>query len=373
MEYRLHESQILHSGQILDCAEQGGDGMTITELVKRAYELGASDLHLVHGLPPYFRIDGQICEDGLERLTDAECMLYAKVLAGSRFGTLVQNGELDGGCKIADIRCRLNVFMQQGHYSSVIRLLRDKIPKLDELGLPDAVAEFPWYRQGIVLVTGEAGSGKSTTLASILDHINHTQQKHILTLEDPVEYIYTPDKCVINQRAVGKDTKSFSNGLRAALREDPDVILVGQMHDPDTIEAALTAAEMGHLVFGTVHTNSAADSVDRIVGVFPADRQQQIRQQLSMTLRAVLSQELLPRKYGGGRVLACEVMKVDGAIRDLIREGRTPCIQNSIQMTEAAGNILMEHTLESLFEKGQISIETYQSALHNPFRTKEES
>ena len=199
----------------------------------------------------------------------------------------------------------------------------------------------------------------------MLNRINHSERKHILTLEDPIEYVYTPDKCVINQREIRRDTASFASGLRAALREDPDVILVGEMRDLETIETALTAAETGHLVFGTVHTNSAADSIDRIVDVFPAERQQQIRLQLSMTLRAVLSQQLLP-KVGGGRVVCCEVMKVDGAIRNLIREGKTPQIVNAIQTTGNMGNILMDRALQSLLNAGTISKETWQAALRDP-------
>ena len=270
---------------------------------------------------------------------------------------------MDLALTIADVRCRVNLFRQQGVYSAAIRLLNDHIPRLDELGLPEVVQEFCTCNQGLVLITGETGSGKSTTLAALLDQINHTQHSHILTLEDPVEYIYTPDQCLINQREVGRDTMSFAAGLRAALREDPDVILVGEMRDLDTIQTALTAAETGHLVFGTVHTNSAADSIDRIVDVFPAERQQQIRLQLSMTLKAVLSQQLLPRAQGGGRVLACEVMKTDDAIRNLIREGKTPQIQNAIQTSGAIGNILMDRSLQNLYRSGAISRQTMEGAL----------
>ena len=273
-------------------------------------------------------------------------------------------GEADLALTIAGVRCRLNLFRQQGCWSAAIRLLNEHIPDLSELGLPAVVSDFPAYSQGLVLITGETGSGKSTTLAAVLNQINRQEAKHILTLEDPIEYVYTPDRCIINQREVGKDTQSFAAGLRAALREDPDVILVGEMRDLETIETALTAAETGHLVFGTVHTNSAADSIDRMVDVFPAQRQQQIRLQLSMTLKAVLSQQLLP-KVGGGRVLACEVMKVDGAIRNLIREGKTPQIANAIQTTGAAGNILMDRCLQNLRASGVITEETFRSALRD--------
>lgn len=344
--------------------------MTLTELVQKAYEEEASDIHLVCGLPPRFRVDGTIRDADSVILTDLDCEKYAVQMTGDSFQALNNVGEVDLAMTIANVRCRLNVFQQQGHYSAAIRLLNDRIPKMSELGLPSVVEEFPLYNQGIVLITGETGSGKSTTLAAILNHINLTQNKHILTLEDPVEYVYQPEKCVINQREIGKDTKSFAAGLRAALREDPDVILVGEMRDLDTIETALTAAETGHLVFGTVHTNSAADSIDRIVNVFPAERQQQIRMQLSMTIKAVLSQQLLPRKAGHGRVLACEVMKADGAIRNLIREGKTPQIENSIQNSGSVGNILMDRALYKLYTSGEISKETYEGALRDPVAAK---
>ena len=334
------------------------------EYVTRARAAGASDIHLVAGLTPRCRVDGAIRPLGEEILTPLQCEELVQELAGGELATLRVVGEADLALTIAGVRCRLNLFRQQGGWSAAIRLLNEHIPDLSELGLPKVVSDFPAYSQGLVLITGETGSGKSTTLAAILNQINRQEAKHILTLEDPIEYIYTPDRCVINQREVGKDTQSFAAGLRAALREDPDVILVGEMRDLETIETALTAAETGHLVFGTVHTNSAADSIDRMVDVFPAQRQQQIRLQLSMTLKAVLSQQLLP-KAGGGRVLACEVMKTDGAIRNLIREGKTPQIANAIQTTGAAGNILMDRCLQNLRTAGVISEETFRAALRD--------
>lgn len=338
--------------------------MTVEELVAKAALDGASDIHLVRGLTPRYRVDGEIREMDGGVLTAQQCEDFARELAGADFNRARAAGEVDLAMTIAGVRCRLNLFQQQRAWSAAIRLLKDHIPELSELGLPAAAAEFPDYSQGLVLITGETGSGKSTTLAAILERINRKECKHILTLEDPIEYVYTPDRCVINQREVGKDTQSFAAGLRSALREDPDVILVGEMRDLETIETALTAAETGHLVFGTVHTNSAADSIDRIVDVFPAARQQQIRLQLSMTLKAVLSQQLLPR-VGGGRVLACEVMKTDGAIRNLIREGKTPQIINAIQTTGAVGNILMDRCLQNLRSAGTITEETYRSALRD--------
>ena len=338
--------------------------MTVEAYIEKAKRDGASDVHLVRGLTPRCRIDGSIREMDTAPLTVEDCLQAARELAGDQLRQAEAVGELDMAETIAGIRCRVNLFRQQDAWSAAIRLLNDHIPDLSELGLPKVVGEFPDYSQGIVLITGVTGSGKSTTLAAMLNQINRTEAKHILTLEDPIEYVYTPDKCVINQREIGRDTKSFAAGLRAALREDPDVILVGEMRDLETIETALTAAETGHLVFGTVHTNSAADSVDRIVDVFPTGRQQQIRLQLSMTLKAVLSQQLLPRE-GGGRVLACEVMKTDGAIRNLIREGKTPQIANSIQTSGGVGNILMDKALNALFAAGTISKETYRAALRD--------
>ena len=338
--------------------------MTVNELIAKALRDKASDVHLVCGLTPRYRVDGELREMSPEVLTAQRCEEIARELMGNVYDTALEVGEADLAQTIAGVRCRLNLFRQQGAWSAAIRLLNEHIPDMSELGLPKVAAEFPAYSQGLVLITGETGSGKSTTLAAVLNQINKNECKHILTLEDPIEYVYTPARCVINQREMGRDTKSFAAGLRAALREDPDVILVGEMRDLETIETALTAAETGHLVFGTVHTNSAADSIDRIVDVFPAERQQQIRLQLSMSLKAVLSQQLLP-KVGGGRVLAAEVMKVDGAIRNLIREGKTPQIVNAIQTTGSVGNILMDRCLQNLRAAGTITEETYRAALRD--------
>ena len=253
------------------------------------------------------------------------------------------------------IRIRVNLFRQQGHISAALRILSSRIPSLDSLGLPPPVMAFPEFNRGIVLVTGETGSGKSTTLAAILEAINCTREAHIVTLEDPVEYVYEPNQCIINQREIGRDTRSYSDALRAVLREDPDVILIGEMRDRDTIETALTAAETGHLVFSTLHTNSAADSIDRIVNVFPTNFQNQIRMQLSTCLRAVLSQQLLVRKTGKGRVAACELMMVTPAIRNLIREGKTPQIANSMATSAAEGSITMDNSLIRLWKSQAIS------------------
>lgn len=333
-------------------------------------ESGASDIHLVYGLPPRMRRDGSLVSmPGVAPLGDDECVAYATDLIGEeKFLELQQakGGEVDLSKSYAGTRVRGNVFYQQGHLSCSIRLLRDEIPQIESLGLPPIVSTFANLKRGIVLVTGVTGSGKSTTLASILQRINESRNDHIITLEDPIEYVYKPKKCVINQRAIGEDTQDYKKALRAVLREDPDVVLIGEMRDNETIEIALTAAETGHLVFATVHTASAADTVDRIVEAFPSDKQKQVRMQLSQTLQAVLSQQLLPLKNGIGRVCACEVMIVDHAIRNLIREGKTPQIENAIATSAEKGGITMDNTLKFLATSGVIAPEVAIKSARNP-------
>lgn len=332
--------------------------VTIEKLIAEVNSNGGSDLHLVRGLPPKYRKDGRLLSLGETALTEEACEGYARQLAGEGYETIKEIGELDLARSFGTVRVRVNLFRQQGCVSAAIRLLREEIPELSALGLPPAALELPGKRHGIVLVTGETGSGKSTTLAAILQEINRTREAHIVTLEDPVEYIYQPDKCIINQREIGRDTESYGQGLRAVLREDPDIILIGEMRDLDTIETALTAAETGHLVFGTLHTNSAAESVDRIVGVFPEQMQRQIQMQLSTSLLAVLSQQLVLQKSGRGRVLACELMMVTPAIRNLIREGKTPQIANAIATSAAEGSVTMDNFLIHLYKRQAISAET---------------
>jgi len=334
--------------------------MTVEELVKKAREDGASDIHIICGLPPKYRRSGRLESMSEEVLSFEDCVDAAHWLAGNAYEDFEREGELDLAGTYAGNRCRVHIFKQQGIPSIALRILSDTIPELDSLGLPPAVMDLTRLHKGIVLVTGETGSGKSTTLAALLNCINHTRYDHIVTLEDPVEYIYTPDKCAINQREVGKDTKSFASGLRASLREDPNVILIGEMRDTETIETAITAAETGHLVFGTLHTGSAADSIDRIVQVFPEGAQQQIRMQLSMTLVAVLTQQLVPKK-GGGRALAAELMVVTDAIRNLIRTGNTPQIANAVATSAAIGGQTMDQALVKLVRSNLI---TKEDALH---------
>ena len=328
----------------------------IENIITRATEANASDIHIVYGIPIRFRIDGQLTNMDDHVVTEEECNAYAADFGEDAVKTAREVGEADLAVTVSGRRLRVNLFKQQDHFSLAIRMLSSSIPKFEDLKLPPIVSTFSEFKNGLVLVTGETGSGKSTTLASLLNMINMRDHKHIITLEDPIEYVYEPDKCTINQREIGRDTKSFANGLRAALREDPNVILVGEMRDFETIETALTAAETGHLVFGTIHTNSASDAVDRIVDVFPEGRQRQIRVQLSMSLKAVVSQQLL-KKIGGGRVAACEIMVVDHAISNLIREGKTPQIRNSLQTSAALGSITMENAVQKLLKEGVISPE----------------
>ena len=334
--------------------------LTIEQLVSAAKSAEASDIHLICGLPPKNRVSGQLENMTEEPLTADDCVAYAKTLAGDQYHVFDEVGELDMADTFAGNRCRIHIFKQQGVPSAALRLLRQTIPDLDSLGLPPAAMTLTDLHKGIVLVTGETGSGKSTTLAALLDRINHTRKDHIVTLEDPVEYIYKPDLCAINQREVGRDTRSFADGLRASLREDPNVILIGEMRDRDTIETALTAAETGHLVFGTLHTGSASDSIDRMVQVFPEGMQTQIRLQLSMCLQAVLTQQLVPKKTGG-RALACEMMLVTDAIRNHIRTGNTPQIANAIATSAAMGGQTMDQALARLVRTGEVSRPT---ALH---------
>jgi len=340
--------------------------LSLPEIIAQAQRLRASDIHIVCGIPIRVRVDGRLHNLDTNVMTAEDCEEYAQEIS-HHYDEISRIGEQDLAISLPDgTRCRVNLFRQQGYVSAAIRILNNHIPAFEELGLPSQVANFTNFNQGIVLVTGETGSGKSTTLACLLDKINHSQSKHIITLEDPIEYIYSSDQCIINQREVGQDTRSYADGLKAILREDPDVILIGEMRNYATIETALIAAETGHLVFATLHTNSAADTVDRIVDVFPAEQQHQIRMQLSMSLQAVVCQQLLPHMSGRGRVLATEVMISTPAIRNLIREGKTPQIGNAIATSGDIGNHLMDSSLISLYKQRKITSDMAIKHAHDP-------
>ena len=337
--------------------------MMIEDLMEEVVERGGSDLHLSAGLPPYIRVSGHLTPTEHPPMTPEQCQrLIFSMLNNTQRKHLEQNWELDCSYGVKGLaRFRVNVYKDRGTYAACLRALSSKIPSAELLGLPDIVIELARKPRGLILVTGPTGSGKSTTLASMINDINHTRAEHILTVEDPIEFVYEPIKSLIHQRQIGEDTKSFANALRAALREDPDVILVGEMRDLETISLAITAAETGHLVFGTLHTSSAAQTIDRMVDVFPPEQQQQVRVQLSNSLVAVLSQTLIPKanpKPGEfGRVMAQEIMVVTPAIANLIREGKTAQIYGAIQTGGKIGMQTLEMVLADLYKAGTISFE----------------
>ncbi|MCQ2463555.1 MAG: PilT/PilU family type 4a pilus ATPase [Clostridia bacterium] len=338
----------------------------IDSIISTAHEKRASDIHITAGIPVRMRVDGALYDMNSEPLTGDDCTCLAHEIS-SRTSEISSMGEIDVSYTSADgVRCRVNIYRERRYTAIAIRLLNKGIPGYDELGLPLVAREFTKYKRGIVLVTGQTGSGKSTTLACLVNDINQHSAKHIVTLEDPIEYVHRSEKGTVHQREVGIDTASFAHGLASVLREDPDVVMVGELRRLNEIEAALTLAETGHLVLASVHTNSAADTIDRIVDVFPANQQAQIRVQLSMTLNAVLCQQLIPALHGKGRVLATEVMMMNGAIRNLIREGKTPQIENSIATSADIGSHLMDNSIAALYKKGRISRDDALVYAHNP-------
>jgi len=338
---------------------------SIVDYLKELVESGGSDLHISPGSPPRIRVSGDLLPiEGAEVLIPSETKrLIYTVLTDMQKKRLEEDLELDFSFGIENLaRFRGNAFYQRTTLAGVFRLIPYEIPPFEKLGLPEVVRSFADLDQGLVLVTGPTGSGKSTTLASLINIINETYPYHIITIEDPVEFVYEHKKSLVNQRELGSDTKSFANALRSALREDPDVILVGEMRDMETIAAALTAAETGHLVFGTLHTNSAIETINRIVDVFPADKQSQIRTQLSFSLQGIVAQKLLKRKDGKGRVAAAEVFIPTPAIRNLIRENKLHQIYSLMQTGQAeTGMVTMNQSLARLCISGAIDIETAKS------------
>ncbi|MGO1368248.1 MAG: type IV pilus twitching motility protein PilT [Senegalia sp. (in: firmicutes)] len=331
--------------------------MNIKELLTNAMEINASDLHITVGYPPVIRINGHLEKMGEQNLTpDDNKDLVKQLLNEDEINILNDKGQLDKSYSQNGIgRFRVNIYKQRGTYGIAIRTVTLSVPTMESLNLPPIIKELTEKKRGLVLVTGPTGSGKSTTLASMIDNINKTRKEHILTLEDPIEYLHKHDKSMVNQREIGTDSKSFSIALRSALRQDPDVILIGEMRDLDTIKTALIAAETGHLVLSTLHTIGAAKTVDRIIDVFPSDQQQQIKIQLANVLEGIVSQQLLPNIDNTKRELALETMIATPAVKNLIREGKAHQIQTAIVTGKKYGMESMDNSLLDLYNKGKIS------------------
>lgn len=333
------------------------------ELLEKVVEIGASDLHITVGIPPTARVNGSLVQITDEKLTTEMAEHYVKeVLSEEQYKKYLEVGELDFSYSIQGVgRFRVNAFRQRGSDAMALRAVAAQVPTLEKLNMPSVLKELTNKTRGLILVTGPTGSGKSTTLAAMINEINQNRSCHIITLEDPIEYLHKHKKSIVNQREIGHDSKSYANALRAALREDPDVILVGEMRDLETISIAITAAETGHLVLSTLHTIGASKTVDRIVDVFPPYQQQQIKVQLSAVLEGVISQQLIKRADGNGRVCAMEIMVATPAIRNLIREGKTHQIDSAVQTGAKYGMKTMDMSLVELYKKGLI---TYEDALN---------
>lgn len=332
--------------------------MELTDLLQKAKEQKASDLHITVGVPPQIRVNGSlIAMENCPRLMGEDTRaLVESIMEERQKNIFEERGEVDFSFGIPALgRFRVNAFKQRGTAAAAFRLVDTEIPAPESLGLPPSVIDLYTKNSGLVLVTGPTGSGKSTTLASLIQRINETRRNHIITLEDPIEYLYRHKLSLVNQREVGLDTQSYAAALRAALREDPDVILVGEMRDLETISTAITAAETGHLVFSTLHTIGAASTIDRIIDVFPAGQKEQIRVQLAMVMEAVISQRLLPREDGKGRVGIFEVLHVNPAVRSLIRDGKTYQIPSILQTNRKQGMITMDDALMEKYKAGIIS------------------
>ncbi len=346
--------------------------LMIEDLMQELVKGGGSDLHIASGQPPYGRFSGELRPMREEPLPEENCnRLIFSMLNNSQRKTLEQTWELDCAYGLKGVaRFRVNVYRQKGSYAACLRALGSSIPSIELLNLPPVVVETSKRPRGLVLVTGPTGSGKTTTLAALLDHINHSRAEHILTIEDPIEFVYKSDRSLVHQRQLNEDTRSFANALRAALREDPDVILVGEMRDLETIQLAISAAETGHLVFGTLHTSSAAQTVDRMVDVFPPEQQTQIRVQLSGSLVAVFSQTLCRRSNPApnqfGRVMAQEILINTPAIANLIREGKTAQLYSQIQTGGELGMQTLEKALADLVGEGAIQLEEARAKASKP-------
>jgi twitching motility protein PilT len=341
---------------------------SLPELLKTLVERTGSDLHISTDTPPQIRVNGELERLNLPLLTPSESkQLVYSVLTDGQKKRFEESMELDFSFGIKGLaRFRCNVFMQRGAVGAVYRLIPEKVPVFADLGLPEVLSKLADRPRGLVLVTGPTGSGKSTTLAAMLNKINAERHGHILTIEDPIEYIHPHKSCLVNQREVHSDTESFSNALRAALREDPDIVLIGEMRDLETVEAALKIAETGHLTFGTLHTNSAAQTINRIIDIFPSGQQSQIRTQLSLVLEGIVCQALLPRADGKGRVVSLEILVPNSAIRNLIRDDKIHQIYGAMQSgQEKLGMQTANQSLASLYMKRLITLETAMTSSSN--------
>lgn len=329
--------------------------MNFLDIIKEAIKHNSSDVHIVVGVPPIIRINGNLQDLNNQVLQPEDTIgLIKQVLKESQMKILYEKGEIDTAFSAPIGRLRINVFRQKNTYSMAIRIINSEPMTIKDLGLPQTISDLARKRRGLILVTGPTGSGKSTTLASIIDHINEEKRGHIITLEDPIEYLHKHKQCIVNQREIGFDSESFTNALRASLRQDPDVILVGEMRDFETISIAITAAETGHLVLSTLHTLGTAKTIDRIIDVFPPHQQQQVKKQLSSVIEGVISQQLVPTADDEGRIVALEIMTVTPALRSMIREGKTHQIQNILQTGQKYGMTTMDGSLIDLYKKRKI-------------------
>lgn len=332
---------------------------TIEEMLRIAKEAGASDVHITVGVPPKMRVNGHLITMDFPRMLPPDTQaLLTEIMNEKQLAMFEEKGEHDMSFSIPNLgRYRVNAYKQRGSVAIALRLVGTKVPAPEELGVPASVIDLYQRKRGLVLVTGPTGSGKSTTLAAIIDKINNNRECHVITLEDPIEYLHQHKMSMVNQREIGLDSQSYAHALRAALREDPDVILVGEMRDFETISVAITAAETGHLVLSTLHTIGAASTVDRVIDVFPPHQQQQIRVQLANVLEAVISQQLIPKADGRGRVAAFEVLHANHAVRNLIREGKSHQLMSVMQTNRKAGMIAMDEAIQQLYYSGAIDRE----------------
>lgn len=348
----MAESQVAASQDVTTASAR------MKKLLDEAVTRNASDLHLSVGVPPVIRVDGKLMPvSGQELLTAQDTRkLTQSIMTESQLERLMARREVDFSFGYRSMRFRVNIFFERGNLAAALRLIPKDIKSMADLGLPKILENFTLPSQGLVLITGPTGHGKTTTVAALIRHINDTRRSHIVTIEDPIEYLFDHNKSIIQQRELGSDTLSFGRALRSALREDPNIVVVGEMRDLETIEAALTVAETGHLVFATLHTNNAAQTADRIIDVFPPHQQAQVRTQLANVLVGIVSQRLLPR-ISGGRLAAAEIMVANAAVRNVIREAKTHQLNNIIQISAGDGMISLDKVLAELVTKGEVTID----------------